>query len=200
MHFVLFNGPPRSGKDTAGHAVRRHFQNFMSVRWEKFSLPNKFAFAGMMNAGIDDFGNVDIYEETKAAIVPTLGVSYRQWQIDFSEKFMKPVYGNDIFGRLLLDRCKVRLNEPNWICPVSDCGFQVEADVLAHSFNLEKCLLITIRREGCSFEGDSREWVQPVQNMAHRTLYNNKSKEEFEARVIETVQEWLNAYSTKHNA
>lgn len=195
MYFILFNGPPRSGKDTAALAAKKLFDGNPKLHpiWEKFSRPLKFAFAGMMNTPIDIYGNCKVYEPIKEQLIPSLGVSYRQWQIDFSEKFMKPLYGQDIFVSLLLQRQHKLLANPRFVCLISDCGFQVEADVLGQQYYNNPILLITIRREGCTFEGDSREWVQPVQNMKQITLHNNGSKEAFEAAVVETIEEWMNA-------
>ena len=126
MNFILFNGPPRSGKDTAAKIAEQYIDNETryDAVWEKFSFPNKRAFAGMMGLECDDWGVVEPHEATKDEIIPVLGVSYRQWQIDYSEKYMKPLYGNDIFGRLLLDRCRRDADEidDNGIYIISDCG------------------------------------------------------------------------------
>lgn len=191
MNIILFNGPPRSGKDTAAKMVyydhfRRQYPNKLYPLWEKFSFPNKRAFAGMMGLGIDMLGYVDPWEDRKSDIVPSLGVSYRQWQIDYSEKFMKPLYGNDIFGRLFLDR--VSHYNPKFFIPiVSDCGFQVEADILRD----HNVLLFRMERDGCTFAGDSRQPVAPASNWAFYNVNNNVSKEEMGQFVIGRVDHWL---------
>jgi hypothetical protein len=118
MTFLLFSGPPSSGKDTAAKIAWQHIwdkePNHDPV-WEKFSFPNKRAFAGMMGLTCDPWGYVFPWEDTKDEVIPVLGVSYRQWQIDYSEKYMKPLYGEDVFVRLLLNRCNQRLSKPVFI-------------------------------------------------------------------------------------
>src|SRR5262245_35703491 len=127
MNFILFNGPPRSGKDTGAMIAMDFFKHTHLPIWEKFSFPNKRMFAGMMDTDIDTSGTVYPYEKTKDEIVPVLGVSYRQFQIDVSEDFLKVKYGEDIFGRLLLSRCNHWARLPI-VYIISDCGFQTECN------------------------------------------------------------------------
>lgn len=193
MNFILFNGPPRSGKDTAARAVYDYIDADRSVRffpvWEKFSYANKRAFAGAMDLGVDRWGTVDLVEHTKDDIIPILGVSYRQWQIDFSEKFMKPLYGDDIFGRLLLHRCEmdVQENGPDAIYIVSDCGFQTECDLLRD----HNVLLFVMNRDGCTFEGDSREVVTPHPGWTYHNVNNNVPIEEMRQFVCNMTGLWM---------
>lgn len=194
MHFVLLNGPPRCGKDTAALALERHFAPKMNFIWEKFSFPLKTAFAGMMKCEIDDYGNVEHFEANKGEIIYELNCSYRQWQIDFSEKFMKPLYGQPVFANLLLGR----ITNNEGLCVISDCGFQVEVDTIASHFPKGRCLLIRIDRPGCTFDGDSREWVEPSNGANFVNIYNHFEVAWLEREVCSSVEMWLNAQ--KQNA
>lgn len=167
MKIILINGPSRSGKDTAALAIKSllsfpKFENF-TFEFDRFSLPIKHAFAGLMGAMIDDFGNVEHYEEIKEQVIPELGVSYRQWQIDFSERFMKPLYGENIFGRLFIQRARdIDFNSTHGFEPVivvPDCGFQIELETVLAAFDREDIALIRVMRPGFDFTGDSREYV-----------------------------------------
>lgn len=189
MNFILFNGPPRSGKDTAAKIAFDHINqrktNILYPVWEKFSFPNKRAFAGIMGTECNQWGYVPFYEDHKEDVIPSLGVSYRQWQIDVSEKFMKPLYGNDVFGRLLLNRS---YPTKSFIHVVSDCGFQIECDVLKD----HNVLLFQLYREGCSFENDSREYVfRPTANWGFDEVWNNNSLDQLKNRIESTVDLWL---------
>lgn len=179
--YILFNGPPRSGKDTAAQMaynyVLRTTRPIRYPTWEKFSRPNKECFAALAGAKIDAFFNVDYYEHHKSEIIPWLGVSYRQWQIDFSEKFMKPLYGQDIFAWLLRMR-----SQQNDLTIISDCGFQIEVDCLIG----QRMMLICMKREGCTFEGDSREYVKPAPNWEYHVIANDSSLEHLR-KVVETL-------------
>lgn len=158
MKIILLNGPPRSGKDTTFEII-----NAMWTKWtedipyhEKFSRPIKEAFAAVTQTRLDGFVNHE-WEHRKEQVIPTFGVSYRRWQIDFSEKFMKPLYGRDIFARLMVDRLK-KLH-PDSIVVISDCGFQNEYNVLRHHLHHARIFLFRLIRTGTSFDGDSRETV-----------------------------------------
>lgn len=189
MNFILFNGPPRSGKDTAAKIAFDYIQankNNWPV-WEKFSFPNKKSFAGCLNLSMDVQGNVEYYEAQKDTATTPFGVTYRQFQIDISEKFLKPVYGQNIFGKLLLARCEYVDPNINPVFVVSDCGFQIECDVLKD----HNVLLIRMRRDGCTFVGDSREYVAERDNWDRHDFYNNGSIEQLKGLVETTVEAWL---------
>lgn len=192
MYFVLFSGPPRAGKDTAAEAVMREFYYEYTMRWEKFSFPNKRAFAGMMNAQCSPLGVVNPYEKTKDEIIPELGVSYRQWQIDYSEKYMKPLYGDDIFARLLLMRQRERIQTEGYLCVVSDCGFQVEVDTLANAIPPKNLLFIKVIRDGCTYDGDSRQDIRaPHSDFNYHVLYNDKDTTTWEKKASKLVGDFL---------
>lgn len=169
--YILLNGPPRAGKDTAAKMILGMLREVGHTAYEdKLSAPIKQAFAATVDADINEFV-VGGYEEFKERVIPIFGVSFRQWQIDFSEKFMKPLYGTNIFSKLLLERAT-----GEDFCVVSDCGFQKEADYLSqHS----PCYVINIHRQGATFEGDSREWVSASRAELEFNVKNYAGLEEF---------------------
>jgi hypothetical protein len=192
IKFILLNGPPHSGKDTVAKMVIDNLSDSeYLVSHEKFSAPLKEAFAAMMEGDINNFV-VEHYEDHKEEVVPCLGVSFRQWQIDFSEKFMKPLYGNDIFGRLLVQRINdSRLDaDDDWIFVISDCGFQIEVDHILKSIPKEDIFLIRLHREGTSFDGDSRSYVA-APNCEELDFRNNASLNILEELICEHVNTWL---------
>lgn len=181
--FILFNGPPRCGKDAG---ARHLYEAIPESQFERFSFPNKLAFAAITESSCDRFGNNHLYDPIKEDILPSFGVSYRQWQIDFSEEFMKPCYGDEIFGRMLIARCR----DAHGLYIVADCGFQVEVDCLT----AECCLLFTIKRDGCDFNKDSREYVKPHPTWTHYTIYNNGSLEDYQNNVLRIARDWLGSF------
>jgi hypothetical protein len=189
---ILLNGPPSSGKDTAARHIRTWYAknysfNADSANWsaynkcllDRMSMPIKRAFAGTLGLPITKDGAVEPWESMKEEIIPEFGVSYRQWQIDFSENFLKG-YRDEIFGQLLAARIKRRFEKGivNLIV-VPDCGFSTEIDVLYKEFAREDILLIRCHRLGFTFQGDSRSYVRapagcaifdPINSLQHEYL------------------------------
>jgi hypothetical protein len=186
MNIILFNGAPGSGKDTAAKIAEEYIKNTYSYDYwpllEKFSYPHKRAFDVIFKGALGGLS----HEHNKEKIIPIIGVSYRQWQIDFSEVFMRRLYGSNIFARLFLARCGVY--NPNMCIPiVSDCGLQVEVDELRG----HNCLLFRMLREGCTFENDSREYVEPAPGWKFQTVHNNSTISDLSGIVTRTVEEWI---------
>lgn len=199
MKLILLNGPPRSGKDTLGQGLIEHLtkQGYYAFH-EKFSAPLKTSFAGMMKRPMFKDFIVGYWEDRKEHIVPGLGVSFRKWQQDMSERFMKPCYGQDIFGRLLhqrlIDKGVFDTNEKPAVAVITDCGFQVEVDYLLQHLTKADIIVFQIHRAGCTFEGDTRELVT---NHKGETIgiVNNGTIEEGLNLLISEVDRWLNQYS-----
>lgn len=195
---LFFNGPPRCGKDTSAIRTMNTFSKSnpgsaayypqFEVRFDRFAMPIKRAFAGMTASDIDRFGNVEPYESTKGDVIPWLGVSYRQWQIDFSEGFLKQ-YGKDIFARLFIQR-----NEDSWAraIVVPDSGFAEEVGPIVEKWGMDNVLLVRIHRPGFDFTGDSRSYLP--NGIVDRTVdvYNDGTVEEFNEKIDGVVGSFLN--------
>lgn len=194
---ILLNGPPSGGKDTAAKHIRQwYLTNTTDTRatnrcvLDRMSMPIKRAFAGTMGLPITEDGEVQPWESCKEEIIPEFGVSYRQWQIDFSESFLK-CYRQEIFGELLAARIARRFSRKiaNLIV-VPDCGFDIEIKVLYERFDPKDILLIRCHRDGFSFQGDSRSYVRAPQGCAVGDLMNS-DKDAYLALVERVVKTWL---------
>lgn len=195
---VLFNGPPYCGKDSAAEALlQTSIQNLGFMNLDRFSMPLKRAFAGIMSLNITAGGTVDLWEAKKDEIIPMLGSSYRQWQIDFSECFMKPLYGPDIFGQLLVERFERRTMgyKADVTLLVPDSGFVPEANVvLARGYDV---LLLRIHRPGKDFSSDSRSYIElgPRPNLLELDLQNDGDLPIFQDHVRRIYSSWIKSIS-----
>lgn len=194
---ILLNGPPSSGKDAAARHIRNVFpepvpgNGYRRLLLDRMSMPIKRAFAGTMGLPITEDGEVQPWESCKEEIIPEFGVSYRQWQIDFSERFMKLLYDDAIFGQLCVARIKRRFsrNIANLIV-IPDCGFKIEIEVLYQAFDPKDILLVRCHRNGFTFAGDSRSYVRAPSGCAIFDPINGL-EHEYLAQIEAGVKCWL---------
>lgn len=194
---ILLNGPPSSGKDTAAKHIQYVFREIRAGNdgynrpiLDRMSMPIKRAFAGTMGLPITEDGTVEPWESRKEEIIPEFGVSYRKWQIDFSESFLKG-YREEIFGELLAARIARRFqkNIANLIV-VPDCGFAIEVETIYRMFDPEDILLIRCHRSGFTFQGDSRSYVRAPKGCAF-AAGGGDTVEQHQKWVEEVVKTWL---------
>ena len=73
------------------------------------------------------------------------------------EKFIKPKYGEDYFGKRLSDQ----MTNTGLFC-VSDGGFQEELTPIINKFGAGSITLVQLTREGCDFSSDSRRYFDGI--------------------------------------
>lgn len=164
----FLNGPPRSGKDTAAdELVKKYSQQLLvrSVVAMRFAEPVKLRTHAAL--GIDE--PADAFEDCKDSPHPRFhGRTPRECYIQMSEQFFKPLFGEDIFGRLLAQSLpssltKGSVEEVN-VLAIKDSGFGPEARSLLQYIEESfprvrvKPVVVRIYRPGCSFDRDSRSY------------------------------------------
>ena len=203
---IFVNGPPRSGKDTATSALKDLYnlsgpEAERAIRDGSMQPGARHCIAPKMSQPLKDaimtlFG----FTSARMAMIETMkdkpsdflmGRTYRQVQISLSEHFMKPLFGKGIFGKLLLARIMPRLRSdaPPELVVISDSGFAEECTPIMQHVEPENCLLLHLQREGCTYERDSRSYIDlPVTTVQ---LNNDGTKEAFEKRVVAVVTSFL---------
>lgn len=147
---VLLNGPPNSGKDViASHIVETMDGKHVEFKESLFKLVK-------MLYGISDERFEELYSrELKEVPMAELGgISIRDAMIHVSEDVVKPNFGNDYFGRALSS--SIRQGAVNVI---SDGGFEEEVVPLTMKYGKDNILVIKLYRDGCTFDGDSRDYL-----------------------------------------
>jgi hypothetical protein len=184
MKIVIFNGPPRSGKDTCAEFLATG----MYYRSMKLAAPLKLATHALYGLWpIPD----NYFEKTKDDANPEfMGLSPRQAYIKVSEELVKPILGDDWWARVLVNRIKA---EDTDRIVLSDCGFTQELEVLAEAFGPESLLLFRLHREGCDFSKDSRSYMYPGESIAQIDVYNNRTLADLKADVMSGFDVWSKA-------
>jgi hypothetical protein len=162
---ILFNGPPRSGKDTATKFALEYLGD--RGRFYRFAEPLKdaaHALFGMSGCTTEHFDSM------KGVHLPQFfGMTPREAYIWLSEEVAKPKFGKDFFTRVAVNALK---NYDDHVIVISDCGFQDEVDGLIEEFGGENIFVVRIMREGTSFEGDSRSYVSNKMTRAYHITNN----------------------------
>jgi hypothetical protein len=151
---IFVNAPPRSGKDVfADEALELFSPNCILMK----------AADPIVNMVKTLFGSEAEFQTYREELKdkPLFGDerkgTLRELFIAISENAVKPVLGNDFYGRDLARRISGIDRE---IVVISDIGFDEEAaPVLSDETN--QCYLVQIERPGCSFRNDSRNWINP---------------------------------------
>lgn len=183
---IILNGPAGSGKDAITKYVCNNLGNYMQA---EFKEPLYSHVAQAIGMDYDEFRNH--YQDREWKESPQYnGHSVRDLMIHTSENYLKPVFGDDYFGHNLVKRLQ---SHQRWFTGdfiISDGGFSSELEaVVAGGFEV---VLIHLHRDGCSFAGDSRNYV--LTNSVDRiyNLNNDGTIEEAALKVTEILAEIRN--------
>ena len=179
---ILFNGPPRSGKDLACEYL---YSEYPEAYWFRMSQPLKQAVLAIFGWGPSMESTLERIKDTPTEAL--LGLSYRQWQIFLSEEVLKPKFGKDVFGNLAVRRIASSYAQ---LLLCSDAGFSDEIEPIAKLIKPENILLMQLHRHGCSFANDSRNYID-IPGATKVTLHNDGDPATYKHLVLTVVKEWL---------
>jgi hypothetical protein len=149
---ILLNGPPGSGKDEVASMLLRnfHFQHAM--------FKDKLYEVAMRASGVPHtryFTDRELKEIPRQDyLVAGKPMSPRDYLIYMSENVVKPIFGEDAFGKATAKRI---IENPGNIWVLSDSGFEPEMQALKKAGI--KVIVVKVTRPGCTFEGDSRDFL-----------------------------------------
>lgn len=212
--FVLFNGAPNSGKDTAadlmcdvifGEGVRLNFKDALYKETAKF-------FNVPLPIAVDLFKSRELKELPSRRFKLGLDLSNVSWVkrmflwlrgykpkylsprqalIHVSENVIKPLYGDDYFGQEMLKAAENYL-ETEFVF-AGDSGFLSELEPLVEAGH--KVVVIQMHRDGCTFKGDSRNYIEQddVEHLGIKVikLDNNESLEQLKFNLLKAATDIL---------
>lgn len=194
MRLIFLNAAPRAGKDSAGKAIRKRLPD---AEIAKFAAPLKRMTHAMYNLPHDlDPEHFDaVKDEPRDEFY---GKSPRQAYIFTSEGIIKPNFGQDFFGKLMLRTLWRRYQAGYRLIAITDSGFAPEAVPAIEAVGQENCLLLRIRGEdrGKTFAGDSRSYIDLSDHgVATIEVANNVEgcQAKFESAVLKVVRGWMRA-------
>ncbi|UVD31751.1 ATPase [Escherichia phage TR1] len=147
---IILNGPPGAGKDTVADIIVK-----LGICKDKVSFKSPMFNVAKSMLSSDEFdGFIKNYDDREYKESPHEflgGMTVRQFMIWISESVMKPVFGDEVFGKRLAQS----LGNGCHIC--SDGGFASEIEPLIESG--VEVTLVRLHRPGYTFEGDSRSYI-----------------------------------------
>ena len=146
MHkIILINGPRRSGKDTAARHMEIEWPN---TRHRKFSGGMKAAMKAQFAITEELWKELEVGPSSPAKEQPRpefFGMSWRELLIWFSEEVMKPKFGNDVFGKLMVQELMKHTPAPYTV--MSDCGFIEEVLPVINAMGAKNCYVFRPTRD-----------------------------------------------------
>ena len=207
---IFLNGPPSSGKDTAAKIINQKLHG-LTYQY-KMALPLKEACHKLL--GLQ--GTLEELEPLKETPIKFLirddfnnwpamklvndnnEMTLRQFYIHISENAMKPMFGDDIFGRLAVENLR---QSHHIIATISDSGFAKEAEPILDFFGADRICLVRLHRPGTEFKvgnvKDSRSYIDLPVNII-LDIENDSDIDKFAERLWQKLSKnFLNGAITK---
>lgn len=159
---ILFNGPPRVGKDTAVRlALGYLFQNAAYLKAQRMSFADPLKRTTHQLYGVFESPTHFAGENKDEPTTSFFGKTPREAYIEVSEKMVKPVLGDQHWGRVASVYMQ-RQGHCNLFL-FSDSGFVEELRPLVMRFGPTNIAIVELTgtRDGepCTFVGDSRDYI-----------------------------------------
>ena len=166
---VLFNGPPRSGKDAAADYFKDKGWKHLSFKYQLYKETARY-----FDVDYDWF--MERYDDRNVKEVPHMDLGHmscREAMIYVSEIIVKPKRGLDYFGNQVANEIDLNKNYA-----ISDGGFVDELIPIINKIGDNNFILVQLTRDGCDYSSDSRRYfdgdVQQEYINSHRTEINKK--------------------------
>lgn len=170
---ILLNAPPNAGKDTLAIELAR-LLNIKHLEFKGKLFELALCISGLSQ---DEWCELYTRELKEVKSDKLFGLSPREFLIDISERMVKPLCGKQYFGTIL--GLKARGG-----AVVSDSGFNEEAEALCAVVGAENVYCVRFTREGCTFNGDSRGYVDTPMIQNYLDMTNDGTIKDAVDRII----------------
>ncbi|QXV76200.1 putative P-loop NTPase protein [Escherichia phage AugustePiccard] len=151
---IILNGPAGVGKDTIGNALHYDYRCIQtSFKRPMFEIAESILGAGAFSKFITAYDDRDQKEMPQSFLG---GKTCREFMIWISESVVKPLFGNQQFGKLMSEHIKLCDEGLTFVC--TDGGFADEVIQLVEDGH--DVTLVRLFMEGKTFAGDSRNYIR----------------------------------------
>jgi len=162
---VLFNGPPRSGKDAAADYFKAKGWKHLSFKYQLYKETCKYF-------GCDYEWFMERYDDRSVKELPHMDLGHmscREAMIYVSEQVIKPKKGLDFFGKQVANE----IEDDKDYC-ISDGGFIDELVPVINRIGSDNFVLVQLTREGCDYSTDSRRYFDG--NIVHQYVNSHETR------------------------
>lgn len=150
---IILNGPAGVGKDTIGNALAADYNCIpTSFKRPMFEIAASILGARAFSKFITAYDDRDQKEQPQGFLG---GKTCREFMIWISETVVKPLFGNQQFGKLMSEH--IRLCDEGFCFVCTDGGFPDEVIRLVEDGH--DVTLVRLFMDGKTFEGDSRDYI-----------------------------------------
>ena len=151
---IILNGPAGVGKDTIGNALAADYNCIPTIfKRPMFEIAASILGARTFSKFITAYDDRDQKEQPQSFLG---GKTCREFMIWISETVVKPLFGNQQFGKLISEHIRLCDEGLRFVC--TDGGFPDEVIRLVedgHDVNLVRMFM-----DGKTFAGDSRDYIR----------------------------------------
>lgn len=185
---LVLNAPPNSGKDTIADYLVAH-QGYIKLSFKSALFELLYKVFSIDNP--EKFMQIYYTREAKEQPCSSLRIgdrimSPREALIFLSESVVKPLWGGAYFGTRA---AQLIGDSKSNLYVFADGGFLAELVPLVDKVGGKNITVVQIERDGCTFEGDSRDYVDAVSIGCNvvRTINNGTIEdiaEEIHSKVV----------------
>lgn len=151
---IILNGPASVGKDTIGNALAANYKCIpTSFKRPMFEIAASILGARAFSKFITTYDDRDQKEQPQSFLG---GKTCREFMICISETVVKPLFGNQQFGKLMSEH--IRLCDEGFCFVCTDGGFPDEVIRLVEDGH--DVTLVRLFMDGKTFAGDSRDYIR----------------------------------------
>lgn len=152
---IILNGPASIGKDTIGNALEKDY-NCIPVSFKRpmFEIASSMLGAKAFSKFITAYDDRDQKEMSHDFLG---GKTCREFMIWISESVVKPLFGNQQFGKLLSEQI-TQISDGGFPFICTDGGFPDEIIRLVEDGH--DVTLVRLFMDGKTFDGDSRDYIR----------------------------------------
>lgn len=151
---IILNGPASVGKDTIGNALATDYNCIpTSFKRPMFEIAASILGARAFSKFITAYDDRDQKEQPQSFLG---GKTCREFMIWISETVVKPLFGNQQFGKLMSEH--IQLCDQGFCFVCTDGGFPDEVIQLLEDGH--DVTLVRLFMDGKTFDGDSRDYIR----------------------------------------